>query len=102
MFTNVTSQKGGDIVAGFDRNNRDPEVEALIDQYPEEKDIYRFMRNEYETLENTYDSETLDKKVLLKASEEFPVSSVDAGDLYTRMEVRIADFWQDRFEKEGK
>lgn len=89
-------------MAGFDRNNRDPEVEALIDQYPEEKDIYRFMRNEYETLEDTYDSETLEEKVLVSASKKFNISADEAGDLYVRMEVRIADFWQKRFIKESR
>lgn len=91
--------KGGGIMAGFDENDRDPEVEALIDRYPEERDIYRYMRDEFDKVLDTYDPDIHDREVAVKASDKFDVSVDYALDLYTRMVFKIAEFQQRRFNK---
>jgi hypothetical protein len=91
--------KGGGIMAGFDENNRDPEVEALIDRYPEERDIYRYMRDEFDKVLDTYEPDIHDREVAVKAGDKFDVSVDYALDLYTRMVFKIAEFQQRRFNK---
>ena len=78
-------------MAGFDENDRDPEVEALIDRYPEERDIYRYMRDEFDKVLDTYEPDIHDREVAVKASDKFDVSVDYALDLYTRMVFKIAD-----------
>ncbi|QKE71866.1 hypothetical protein HPK19_03185 [Arthrobacter citreus] len=86
-------------MSGFDKNNRDPEVEWIIDMYPEEKDIYRYMRNQYEHFGENYNADIHDIEVAKLASIEFNITAEKAGDLYSSMECRIHEFQNERLKR---
>jgi len=78
---------------------RVPENEAFIDTLPEnEKSVYRFMRDKYDEVTNDGDDyqEQHDEEVAQVAATEFNISSKEAGDIYTAVEMKLADFYNKR------
>ncbi|EJW14740.1 hypothetical protein [Paenibacillus alvei] len=85
----------------FDSQNRDPEVEKLLDSLPkEEANIYRYMREEYDRVTNNgenYD-ETHDDLVARLARDKFNISEEKAGQIYIDVEFKVSKFQKKRFE----
>lgn len=74
---------------------RDPETEAFIDTQ-EYADVYRFMRDEYESLQDNnieYDPEVDDPLAAISAvaSDKFEITHRQAMDIYKDIESKIAE-----------
>lgn len=82
---------------------RDPGTENLIGELEQQKrDIYRFMREEYEKATNyidTYDAEVHDPRIAAIVSREFNISAEEARNIYGSVEAQIADFHKNRLEE---
>ncbi|MDP1471832.1 hypothetical protein Q8G32_28750 [Priestia megaterium] len=92
-------------MAKINKNNGDSEIEDLIDQYPEEKDVYRYMRNEYDKYEDTYleeNADVIEEKVTAKVIEKFGISPDEAHHLYTVMKFRIAKLQKGELDDNSK
>ena len=89
---------------------RIPEVEAHIDQQ-EGNEVYRFMRNKFDEVSDFYSEEHDEEiagmteeffnSVSKEASEHYGITSDEAGNIYTRIEVSLSPIYQ-QFAKEAR
>ncbi|WP_309087355.1 hypothetical protein [Domibacillus sp.] len=71
-------------------------TENVIDGLSQhEKDVYRFMRDEYErtvSYGDAYDAKVQDPQLTALVSREFNISADEARNIYMDVESKIADF----------
>lgn len=79
---------------------RDLETENFINSLPdEEREVYKFMRAEYDKVTDEgdkYDVEKHDEIVANSASQKFNISIEQAGNIYVLVESKISDFHEER------
>ncbi|WP_050183773.1 hypothetical protein [Domibacillus robiginosus] len=79
---------------------RDLQAEQFIDELSQhEKDVYRFMRNEYERTMNygdAYDAKVQDPQLTALVSREFNISAEEARTIYMEVESKVADFHREQ------
>jgi hypothetical protein len=91
---------------GFNMHNRDPEVEDLIDSLETlDKDVYRFMRDQFDQITNEgadYNVDVHDKLVAEMAENKFAISSSKALEIYGNVGWKISQFQTERYNKSKK